>query len=172
MFEFDTTKQYQKTTKSRSLIRFQDCDPLKHLNNAKYFDYYFNAREDQVPKLYGIKQSMIFSEFDAVWVVYNHQIAYVRPAGMGEWVGLFSRIIWFNHNTVLVEYFMTNDEQTQLKNVLWSTLRYVSNTGSSTEHPDKINQYLESVCIEGFSFEETSFQDRIKQIKLEIVKGL
>ena len=51
MFNFDPNKAYQKTTKSSSLIRFQDCDPLRHLNNAKYFDYYFNAREDQVPKL-------------------------------------------------------------------------------------------------------------------------
>ena len=110
MFNFDPNKAYQKTTKSSSLIRFQDCDPLRHLNNAKYFDYYFNAREDQVPKLYGIKQSLIFKEFSAVWVVYNHQIAYIRPAPMGEWVKIFSRIIWHNQNSMLVEYFMTNEE--------------------------------------------------------------
>ncbi|MEQ9289721.1 MAG: acyl-CoA thioesterase [Cyclobacteriaceae bacterium] len=169
MFEFDPNKKYQKTTKTSSLIRFQDCDPLRHLNNAKYFDYYFNAREDQVPKLYGIKQSVIFSEYNAVWVVYNHQIAYLRPAGMGEWVKIFSRIIWHNHNTVLIEYFMTDDEETQLKNVLWSTLRYVSNTGNSTEHPEKITQYLDAVCIRDFDIEATDFQERIRQIKLEIV---
>lgn len=172
MFEFDPNKKYQKTTKTSSLIRFQDCDPLRHLNNAKYFDYYFNAREDQVPKLYGIKQSVIFSEYNAVWVVYNHQIAYLRPAGMGEWVKIFSRIIWHNHNTVLIEYFMTDDEETQLKNVLWSTLRYVSNTGNSTEHPEKITQYLDAVCIRDFDIEATDFQERIKQIKLEIANKM
>ncbi|MFY0652065.1 MAG: acyl-CoA thioesterase [Cyclobacteriaceae bacterium] len=172
MFEFDPAKRYQKTTKSRSLIRFQDCDPLRHLNNAKYFDYYFNAREDQVPKLYGIKQSEIYREFDAVWVVYNHQIAYLRPAGMGEWVKVFSRIIWYDYNTVIVEYFMTNDEETELKNMLWSTLRYVSNTGSSTEHPEKISRFLETVCVDNFDYEETNFQQRLKQIKLEIGTGV
>ena len=41
--------------RSTAIIRFQDCDPLQHLNNAKYFDYFFNAREDQVPKLYGLE---------------------------------------------------------------------------------------------------------------------
>lgn len=168
MFEFDPNKKYQKTTKTSSLIRFQDCDPLRHLNNAKYFDYYFNAREDQVPKLYGIKPSVIFNEFNAVWVVYNHQIAYLRPAGMGEWVQIFSRIIWHNHNTVLIEYFMTDEEETQLKNVLWSTLRYVSNAGNSIEHPEKITQYLDAVCIDDFEIENTDFQQRIKQIKLEV----
>lgn len=172
MFEFDPNKKYQKTTKTSSLIRFQDCDPLRHLNNAKYFDYYFNAREDQVPKLYGIKQSVIFSEYNAVWVVYNHQIAYLRPAGMGEWVKIFSRIIWHNHNTVLIEYFMTDDEETQLKNVLWSTLRYVSNTGNSTEHPEKITQYLDAVSVQDFDIGATGFQERIKQIKLEIANKI
>ena len=84
MFEFDPNKNYQKTTESRAVIRFQDCDPLRHLNNAKYFDYFFNSREDQVPKLYGIQQSEIYRAFNAVWVVYNHQIAYIKPALMGD----------------------------------------------------------------------------------------
>jgi len=44
----DLSKTYPKLTESRAIIRFQDCDPLRHLNNAKYFDYFYNAREDQV----------------------------------------------------------------------------------------------------------------------------
>ena len=39
MFRLDPNKQYPKKLYSKSVIRFQDCDPLKHLNNAKYFDY-------------------------------------------------------------------------------------------------------------------------------------
>jgi len=171
MFEFDASKQYQKTTKSRSVIRFQDCDPLRHLNNAKYFDYYFNAREDQVPKLYGVQLSAIFRAFDAVWVVYNHQIAYIRPAQMGEWVKIYSRIVWHNHNSVLVEYFMTNDKENQLKNVLWSTLKYVSNSGNSIEHPDKITAYLDAVTYPNVDPDKIDFQQRIKEIKKEILTG-
>ncbi|MEQ6122286.1 acyl-CoA thioesterase [Reichenbachiella sp. MALMAid0571] len=168
MFDFDPKKDYQKTTKSSSLIRFQDCDPLRHLNNAKYFDYYFNAREDQVPKLYGVKQSLIFKEFSAVWVVYNHQIAYIRPAPMGEWVKIFSRIIWHNQNSMLVEYFMTNEEENELKNVLWSTMRYVDYDGHPVDHPEQITQYLDAISFSDFDIKQTNFQDRIKQIKLEI----
>lgn len=164
MFEFDAAKKYQKTTDSRVVIRFQDCDPLKHLNNAKYFDYFFNAREDQVPKLYGIQQSEIYTAFNAIWVVYNHQIAYVRPALMGEWVKVHSRIVWYNNNTVIVEYFMTNDAGDQLKTVLWSTLRYVSNDGVSLEHPQKLLDYLEAVT-DKVNIQEVNFQQRIKQIK-------
>ena len=52
MFQLDPNKQYPKKLYSKAVIRFQDCDPLKHLNNAKYFDYFFNAREDQVATIY------------------------------------------------------------------------------------------------------------------------
>ncbi len=171
MITFDPQKSYEPTTRSRSLIRFQDCDPLCHLNNAKYFDYYFNAREDQVPKLYGFTQSELYSQFQATWVVYNHQIAYVRPAGMGEWVRIFSRVIWHDEKTVLVEYFMTDDAEKQLKNVLWSTLRYVDFQGVAKEHPELITQYLSAVCLPDFDITATDFQQRIKAIKKEIAAG-
>ena len=39
---------------SSHLIRFPDCDPFNHLNNARYLDYFINAREDQVWDAYGI----------------------------------------------------------------------------------------------------------------------
>ncbi len=31
---------------SKTKIRFQDCDPFNHLNNAAYINYLINARED------------------------------------------------------------------------------------------------------------------------------
>jgi len=37
-----------KIVKSKAKIRFQDCDPHNHLNNAQYIDYFMNAREDQL----------------------------------------------------------------------------------------------------------------------------
>ena len=30
---------YNKTPESTRIVRFQDCDPYGHLNNAKYIDY-------------------------------------------------------------------------------------------------------------------------------------
>ena len=38
---------------STAVIRFQDCDPYAHLNNGRYLDYFMNAREDQLLKMYG-----------------------------------------------------------------------------------------------------------------------
>ena len=169
MFHIDPDKAYPRETSSKVIIRFQDCDPLQHLNNAKYFDYFFNARDDQVAKLYGVRLSDIFKAYHRVWVVYTQQIAYIRPAGMGELVTINSRIIWYNDNTTVVEYFMMDEKQTHLKTVLWTTLKYIEvKTGKSTQHSGEVLSFLEAVKIPNFNFEETSFSERIKQIKLEV----
>ena len=172
MFQFDPNKQYPKETQSDVVVRFQDCDPLQHLNNAKYFDYFFNAREDQVPKLYNLEPSEIFIKYKQSWVVYNHQIAYIRPAMMGEWVTIVSRIIWYDNQNVLVEYVMLNKDKTQLKTVLWTHLRYVDVIkGRSTDHPKVIADYLKAACIEGFDHTAVVFNERIRQLKDSLLQS-
>ncbi|MDN3204599.1 acyl-CoA thioesterase [Algoriphagus sediminis] len=164
MFDYDPKKSYPKQTESRVVIRFQDCDPLRHLNNAKYFDYFFNAREDQVPKLYGLEIIDLIRTFKAAWVVYNHNISYVRSAMVGEWVRIFSRVIWHNHNTIVVEYIMTDDSEKQLKTVLWSTMRYVTLAeGKSTDHQGAVADFLEATSL-NLDFESMDIKSRVKEI--------
>ena len=168
MFEYDPEKHYAKETESRVVIRFQDCDPLRHLNNAKYFDYFFNAREDQVPKLYGLEIIDLIRVYKAAWVVYNHNISYVKPAMVGEWVRIKSRILWYNHNTILVEYFMTDDSKKKLKTVLWSTMRYVTLAeGISTDHSGTVLDFLKASSLD-LQMSTLNMADRVKQLKSEL----
>ena len=165
MFEYNPEKHYPKETESRVVIRFQDCDPLQHLNNAKYFDYFFNAREDQVPKLYGIEMIDLIKKYQATWVVYNHNISYIRPARVGEWVRIMSRVIWSNHNTILVEYYMTDDNKKELKTLLWSTMRYVKmEDGKSTEHQGAVVDFIKATS-DNLDITEVSIKERIREIK-------
>ncbi|WP_020532932.1 acyl-CoA thioesterase [Flexithrix dorotheae] len=162
----EQVKEYPKETESRSVIRFQDCDPLRHLNNAKYFDYFFNAREDQTTQLYGVRPGDIFQRYKAGWVVYQHQIAYVRPAMVGEWVRIMSRIIFFNEDTVVVEYYMTDDSKANLKTVLWTSLKYVEvSSGKKRKHHEEIMTYLDKISIHGLDFSQMDINSRIKEIK-------
>lgn len=168
MFEYNPEKHYPKETESRVVIRFQDCDPLQHLNNAKYFDYFFNAREDQVPKLYGVEMIDFIQKYKAAWVVYNHNISYVRPAKVGEWVRIRSRILWHNHNTVVVEYYMTDDTQKELKTLLWTTMRYVTvKEGKSTDHTGAVLEFLKATS-ENFDIANLSISERVKQLKIKL----
>ncbi len=173
MFEFDKDKVYAKETESRVVIRFQDCDPLRHLNNAKYFDYFYNAREDQVPKLYGLEVMDFYKAYKAAWVVYQHQIAYIRPAKVGEWVRIKSRLIWFNENTIVLEYYMTNDAEDELKTVLWSTMRYVDvQSGKSTPHEGKVLDFLKASLLPGVDFQNIDLNQRIRHIKQVITSNI
>lgn len=166
MFVFDKNKDYPKETESLVVIRFQDCDPLRHLNNAKYFDYFFNAREDQVPKLYGLQVTDFYKTYHAAWVIYNHNISYLKPADMGEWVKIKSRLVWFNHNTIVVEYAMYDKAESQLKTLLWSTMRYIDiESGRSTEHEGEVLDFLHATKYPLLDFEKLDIMHRIKQIK-------
>ncbi len=169
----DPSREYQRQTESKSIIRFQDCDPLRHLNNAKYFDYFFNAREDQVPKLYGVEIKDLIDRFKAVWVVYNHNIAYLRPANLGEWVQIITRVIWHDDNTLVVEYVMTDEAKTHLKTVLWTTLKYVGLTSSTTTtHSPEMIEYLNAIQYQGVNYDPRLFNDRVKEIKNEVKSGI
>lgn len=171
MFEFDKEKVYAKETESRVVIRFQDCDPLRHLNNAKYFDYFYNAREDQVPKLYGLEVMDFYKTYKAAWVVYQHQIAYVRPAMMGEWVRIMSRLLWFDESTIVLEYTMTNDAEDELKTVLWSTMKYVDvKTGKRTQHEGKVLDFLKASLYPGIDFVNLDINQRIRHLKAGMLK--
>lgn len=172
MFKRDPNRSYPTETESRTIIRFQDCDPLQHLNNAKYFDYYFNAREDQVAKLYDFNPGQLFHELKTSWVIYQHQIAYVRPAKVSEWVRIMSRLIYVNEDTTVTEYYMTDDAKSHLKNVLWVTSKYVSvETGKRIPHDELVMGYLEATLVPHIDFLTLNFNDRIRDIKRHVATG-
>lgn len=170
-FYHDSQKSYPKETESRVIIRFQDCDPFRHLNNAKYFDYFFNAREDRVPQLYGYNTADIYKEFGTGWVIYNHQISYLRAAAVGEWVRIKSSIIAVDHNSIVVEYYMMDDAKSQLKTVLWSKMRYIdANTGRSTDHQSEVFEYIDTIRNKDVDMTKTTFEERITQLKEKITR--
>jgi acyl-CoA thioester hydrolase len=156
MFQRDPNRTYPVETESRVIIRFQDCDPLQHLNNA----------EDQVAKLYGFNPGQLFQEYKTSWVVYQHQIAYVRPALVSEWVRIMSRIIFFNEDTTITEYYMTDDRKQQLKNVLWVTSKYIDvQTGKRISHHPAVMDLLDAIKVPHFDLEKTTFNERIREVK-------
>lgn len=172
MFPPDPSKTYPQETETAAVIRFQDCDPLGHLNNAKYFDYFFNAREDQVSKIYGYTPGEIFKRFGCSWVVYNHNISYIRSVAYGEWVKIMSRVVFHDNDTVIIEYYMTDMDKKQLKCLMWTTIKYVDvKTGKTTNHHPEVAQLLKVMQLKNFKSGSTAIPERIRQIKEELKKG-
>jgi acyl-CoA thioester hydrolase len=110
-------------------------------------------------------------KYQAAWVIYNHNISYVKPAMVGEWVRIKSRIIWHNQNTVILEYYMTDDSETQLKTLLWTTMRYVTlSEGESTNHTGAVNEFLTATSM-NLEIEGIQIKERVKSLIQELKKN-
>ena len=112
----------------------------------------------------------MIQKYKAAWVVYNHNISYVRPAMVGEWVRIMSRLLWYNNNTVVVEYYMTDDSKKELKTLLWTTMRYVTlKEGKSTDHDGSILDFLKATS-EDLDISDITIKDRVKSLKSKLLE--
>src|SRR3989338_5688897 len=83
----------EKKPTSRVKIRFQDCDPFNHLNNGRFLDYFFNAREDHLTEHYNLDIFTQLKKTGCAWVVASNQIAYLKPAMVAEEVVIETKLI-------------------------------------------------------------------------------
>lgn len=142
----ETKISIEKHPKSKATIRFQDCDPLGHLNNARYLDYFINAREDHLKQYYDFDIYKIVKEHGFAWVVAQNQIAYLKPALLMEEVVIRSALIYYNETTVMAELTMWNNDETVLKSALWSKFVAVdASTGKKINIPGFVNELLRDI---------------------------
>jgi acyl-CoA thioesterase FadM len=165
MNQFINRTEFPKKLSSSVKIRFQDCDLLK------YFDYFFNAREDHVAEEYELDYSQLFEQEQTCWVVYNHQIAYLNSAKVSEKVNIVSSIVYASVDTTITEYVMLNADNTKVKAMLWTTSKYIDvNTGLVCAHQDWLQGFLDKVSLH-LTEPELNFNLRLKQIKKQLTEG-
>ena len=149
---------------SKSLIRFPDCDPFNHLNNARYIDYFINAREDHIISNMNFNIYQFAAQHGLGWVVSKNQIVYLKPAFLMETVVIDSTVLRLGERDLLVEMKMWNERKEKLKSVLWSNFVHIN---MKTQKPEKHSQEL----LETFRpFENplpsaVSFDERVEQLR-------
>lgn len=156
-----------KEPESKVAVRFQDCDPFGHLNNAKYLEYFINAREDHLVQAYGFDLYAKARETKCNWVVTRHQIAYLAPALYGEEVLIKTSLRRYTDQSVLMEGRMYDAAGTRLKSLLWTDFTYVLlATGRTAKHPHAILEFLGGILFseEGFP-QEFSARERAFAVK-------
>ncbi|WP_103864644.1 acyl-CoA thioesterase [Aquimarina sp. I32.4] len=152
-----------KTPESKALIRFQDCDPFNHLNNASYINYMINAREDQIKECYNLDIFDLAKSKGVSWVVGTNQIAYIRPALLMEKVTIDSQLIQFTENQLQVEIRMWNQDKTEIKAILWSTFVHFNLAQQKKwKHNQQLIELFQNVVV---PISATSFEERISQFK-------
>ncbi len=149
-----------KEPQSNYTVRFSDCDLFGHLNNARYLDYFLNAREDHLKDYYQL-DLVTFYQQGIGWVVGSHEINYLKPAKYNEKVTIKSSLIRANDQYLLVELQMMNAEHTEVKAIMWTRFIPVSvKTGKRENHPSEFMEFARSIELEN-NYAEGNFKDRI-----------
>ena len=129
-------------------VRFNDCDPFGHLNNAAYINYFMNAREDHLAGHYDLRLKD-YAQKGFGWVVAQHQIAYLKPVLVAEKIHIHSRVLEFTDNQILVEMWMTDERQKKIKSFLWSRFAHIDlKTGKRATHDEALMKLLEEIRVE------------------------
>jgi YbgC/YbaW family acyl-CoA thioester hydrolase len=146
-------------------VRFNDCDPLGHLNNSKYIDYFLNAREDHLKEVYGIDLK-VWAQQGQAFVVTAHEIRYLRPATYNESVAIQSALIGWGDSSLLVEMSMSGNDRL-LKAILWTTFTRIHPvTGKRMVHPPEFQPWIDQALVEGIA--EQGLSARIESLRKEV----
>lgn len=153
-----------KLWESKVLIRFSDCDPFNHLNNARYIDYFINAREDHIMANLNFNIYHFAAEHGLGWVVGKNQIVYLKPAFLMETVVIDSTLLHLGEKDILVEMKMWNERKDKLKSVLWSNFVHIN---MKTQKPESHSQNLVTTFkpLENPIEPSITFDERIEELR-------
>jgi len=136
-------------TKPRTFytIRFNDCDPFGHLNNARYIDYFLNAREDHLKEHYNID----LKEWAAKgigFVVSRHEIQYIRAVSYNDSVCIQSALVGHGDNYLEVEMQMYDKDGKNLKAILFSKFTQIDlRTGKKDNLTAELEEFARQVLV-------------------------
>lgn len=160
-----TGNLFKKELESNSFIAFSDCDPFRHLNNARYVDYFLTAREQQLLEAYHFS----LADWGAKgrgWFVTQNLVAYLKPANYAETVTLVSRIISFTEYDLHLEMVMWDQKKSSLKSIFWSRFSHIDlKEGKRLEHSPELQELFTTVHYTEPDIELKNFDRRIEQIK-------
>lgn len=153
--------------KTTYTIRFNDCDPLGHLNNARYIDYLLNAREDHLKEFYNVTLPG-FHKQGLAWVVRKHELQYVRPAFYTEQVTIISRLIELTQMHLVVEMLMLDQKEQSLKAIMWTNFTCIDpQTGKRKDHTPAFMELAQTMEVHSIDL-SAGLEDRVKQLQSQL----
>lgn len=153
-----------KNPDSTYKIRFSDCDLFGHLNNARYIDYFMNAREDHLKDHYDLKLTEYYQK-GISWVVTGHEIAYLRSAVYDEIVNIETTLLQAEPDGLHVELIMRDEGKNHLKAIMRTKFTSINaKTGRRESHTNEFMEFAKGIenTIAGNT---KSLQERIKELR-------
>lgn len=157
-----------KLPKTNYRVRFQDCDPFGHLNNASFLHYFLNAREDHLRDFYDLNLDDHYRKTKKSWLSITNQLSYFKPVMVAEEISIQSQLIHFDQKSARVELSMFDKSGEVLKSICWMRVMYVDTlTGRSAAHDDETMELFSSVLM---PVDQQNFEER-NAFLLKLAKG-
>ncbi len=152
-----------KAPETEAIIRFQDCDPFGHLNNARYLDYFINAREDHLAHHYGLDIFQRQKRLNQTWVVAKTSIAYIRPAVVMERVNICTSLRQYSRTRLQMEGVMKGiGNKSVLKALVWIDFRYIDlGKNRAVDHPQDLMVLFKAIAA---ADGQEDFDTRVKSV--------
>ena len=145
---------------------------LGHLNNARYLDYFLNAREDHVAEHYALNMGELARQQQAAWVITKHYLSYLKPARQGATVRISSQLIHFDNSNLVLEMQMRSADGSRLLALLWSEMAYVQlPAGTRLDHADEMMELLETLDVTDIDYDPDGFDARVAAVRRELKKA-
>lgn len=149
-----------KLFRSMAAIRFSDCDPLGHLNNQRYMDYFLNAREDQLKKYLDFDVYGYAKETGNIWVMFQNQITFIKPVYYNKNVQITSQMFVVTDKSIHVEMQMLDSGGTKLHAIVWMIAVHIDikRETSAPTPPDILSTLIDYML----PIEQTEYQARVR----------
>jgi len=151
-------------------VRFNDCDPMGHLNNSRYIDYFVNAMEDFLYKNYKLNLADELKKGFG-WVVRDHQIMYITPVSHHQTVAVKVEFVRVRENEFEVEMQMFSESKGQIHALIRSNFScFDVRKKRRAEHPENVFFAVSNAINPDLAFSST-LGERFQAIRMERKKS-
>ena len=159
----------EKEISTKVKIRFSDCDPIGHLNNVKYLEYMFNAREDHVEDFYGFTYEAWTKKTGCTWITVQNEIAYLKEVRYNHKVIISSKTVSISDRTSTIEILMKSEDEKIIHAVLWVQVIYFNmKTRKSEVQPEELKDLFLKFKVD---IDELDFASRVKYFRKQNKKS-
>ncbi len=149
----------EKEISTKVKVRFNDCDPIGHLNSVKYLEYMLNAREDHVEQFFGFTYEEYTRRTGCIWIATQMEIAFLQEVRYNTVVQISSKTIEVSDRISKLEILMKSEDGETIHAVLWMTIIYFNmKTRRSEYQPEDTKELFKKHLVE---LDQHDFSSRV-----------
>lgn len=97
-------------TQTQIIVRFSDCDPIGHTNNAAYFTFFEQARVSFVRELFQLKPNQTLSWQDFPFIIAEINCRFIKPSYPDQYLIVSAFTGEIKNSSFFINYEITDEK--------------------------------------------------------------